>query len=147
MTDMVSADAYLTLNTPFLKELIGEIRYQGMKSIYYFCGDPRGKFDIILSLGADALAFEESKKGFTIDIASLAEAVDGRCTLLGNLDAIGVLEQGTDEQLQAGIRRQLDAAKTNRNRFVVSTGSPVTPRTSVERVRRYCDLVHSRGRM
>ena len=147
LTDMVSADAYRALNVPFLNEMITEIRSRGMKSIYYFCGDPRGKLDSILSLGADALSFEESKKGFTIDTASLAEQVDGRSTLLGNLDAIGVLERGTEVELRTEIQRQLQAAKRNRNRFVMSIGSPVTPGTAADRVRLYCDLVHELGRM
>ena len=41
-----------------------------------------------------------------------------------------------------GLARQIAAGRRNANRFVMSLGSPVTPSTSVSRVRRYCDLVH-----
>ena len=145
LTDMIGAEAFRTLNVPFLTELMAEIRALGMKSIYYFCGDPRGKLESILSAGADAVSFEESKKGFSIDIESIVGAVGGRCTVLGNLDAIRVLEKGDDEELSSEIRRQLAAGRRNGNRFVMSTGSPITPDTSLERVCLYCDLVHKHG--
>ena len=78
-----------------------------MKSIYYYCGDPTGKWDHILSVGADALALEESKKAFTIDIEDVVERVQGRCTLLGNLDAVGILQNGSEKQLRTEISRQI----------------------------------------
>ncbi|MFH1573698.1 MAG: uroporphyrinogen decarboxylase family protein, partial [Acidobacteriota bacterium] len=145
MTDMVSPRDFETLNIAFLIPLVAEIRALGMKSIYYFCGNPSGKWDLLLSAGADALALEESKKGFEIDIADAVARVQGRCALLGNLDAIGVLQNGTDAQLRDEIARQMDAGRRNGGRFVMSTGSPVTPETPVERVRQYCDLAHELG--
>ena len=116
-----------------------------MKSIYYFCGNPRGKLDLLLESGADALALEESKKGFTIDIAEVAEAVQGKCALFGNLDAINLLPHGSEADLRLEINRQIQAGRKNRSRFVMSLGSPVTPGTTPERVRLYCDLVHELG--
>ena len=145
MTDMVSPDVFAAINLPVVRALTDAIRQAGMFSIYYYCGDPGGKWDSLLAAGADALSFEESKKGFTIDIEDVVERVAGRCTVLGNLDAIGVLQDGSEEELKAEIRRQIRAGRRNGSRFVMSLGSPVTPSTPVSRVRRYCDLVHELG--
>ena len=145
LTDMISPAAFASLNAPVVRQLVEGIAAEGMKSIYYYCGDPGGKWEHILAIGADALALEESKKGFTIDIAEVAERVRGRCTLLGNLDAIDLLEKGSDEDLRREIERQIEAGRRNGSRFVMSLGSPVTPGTTAERVRRYCDLVHELG--
>ena len=68
LTDMISPDAFARLNLPVLRELVETIRATGMHSIYYFCGNPTGKWELLLEAGADALSLEESKKGFTIDI-------------------------------------------------------------------------------
>ncbi|HUU58564.1 MAG TPA: uroporphyrinogen decarboxylase family protein [Phycisphaerae bacterium] len=146
MTDMVSPAAFEALNLPRLRRLVEEIRRLGMRSIYYYCGNPAGKWDLLLAAGADALSLEEGKKGFEIDIEEVVERVGGRCTVLGNLDAVGVLQNGTEGQLRAEIQRQLAAGRKNGSRFIMSLGSPVTPDTPVERVRRYCDLVHELGR-
>jgi len=143
LTDMISPAAFRSLNLPVVRRLVDEIRAAGLKSIYYYCGDPSGKWEQILSVGADALSLEEGKKGFDIDIRDVVERVQGKCVVFGNLDAIGTLQNGTVDQLQAEVSRQLAAGRENGGRFVMSLGSPVTPETSVERVQLYCDMVRS----
>ena len=61
------------------------------------------------------------------------------------LDAVGVLQDGNDAELRSEIPRQIEAGRRNGNRFVMSLGSPVTPGTSMARVRSYCDLAHEIG--
>lgn len=146
MTDMLSPAAFARLNLPFVCQLVDEIRALGMKSIHYFCGDPSGKWDLLLQTGADALSMEESKKGFTVDIEDVVQRVNGRLTVLGNLDAVDVLEHGTEAELRAEIGRQIKAGRRNGSRFIMSIGSPVTPGTPPERVRLYCDLARDLGR-
>jgi len=146
LTDQISPEAFASLNLPYLTALVEEARACGLRSIYYFCGNPTDRWEHILSVGADALALEESKKGFTVDIEKIAEMLRGRCVLLGNLDAIGVLQNGSEERLIAEIKRQIAAGRTNGNRFIMSIGSPITPSTPVKRVRLYCDLVRELGR-
>jgi uroporphyrinogen-III decarboxylase len=141
MTDQISPGLFARVNLPTLQQVVAEIRAAGMRSVYYYCGNPNDRFEEILGTGADAIHFEEGKKGFTIDIADVARRVDGRCVIFGNLDAIGILEHGSDEVLRSEIARQLESGHRNGNRFVMSTGSPVTPGTPLERVRRYTDLV------
>ncbi|MBN1583655.1 MAG: hypothetical protein JXA89_23310 [Anaerolineae bacterium] len=146
MTDMVSRAHFEQFNLRHLVEVTAEIRRLGMHSIHYFCGDPLGKWDALLASGADAVALEESKKRFVIDIGDVIERVAGRMAVLGNLDAIGVLEQGSEEELRTEIARQIAAGRRNGSRFVMSIGSPVTPKTPVSRVRLYIDLVHELGK-
>lgn len=141
MTDMVGPPAFAALNVAHLRPLVEAIRAAGLKSIYYFCGDPTGKWEMLLDVGADALSLEESKKGWAIDVEDVVERVQGRCAVLGNLDAIGVLQDGSEAALRAEIARQIAAGRRNGSRFLMSLGSPVTPGTPVVRVRRYCELV------
>jgi len=145
MTDMVSPADFESLNVHFLRRLADVIRSLGLRSIHYFCGNPAGKWDPLLSTGVDALSLEEGKKGFTIDIAEVVDRVNGQCAVLGNLDALGLLDHGSDMELRDEIARQLEAGRRNRGRFVMSLGSPVTPGTRVGRVRRYIDLAHELG--
>ena len=126
MTDMISPAAFARLSAPLTRQLVEEIRGAGMHSIYYFCGDPAGKWDQLLDAGADALALEESKKGFTIDIDDVVDRVQGRCAVLGNLDAMGVLARRGEADLRAAIAEQIRAGWRNGSRFVASLGSPVT---------------------
>lgn len=145
MTDMLGPAQFESLQVPGMQALTSEIRAHGMRSIYYYCGNPAGKWDLILESGADVLSLEESKKTFNIDIEDVVRRVQGRCALLGNLDAIGVLQDGSNEMLRREIARQIAAGRHNGNRFAMSLGSPITPATPVERIRRYCQITHELG--
>jgi len=141
LTDQISPRAFRQLNLPLVQAVVEEIRSRGMFSIYYYCGDPRDRLDLLVQSGADALALEESKKNFHIDIAEVAEFVQGKCALLGNLDALWLLPHAGPDELRAEITRQVKAGRRNGSRFIMSIGSPVTPGTSPERVRQYCEMV------
>jgi len=145
LTDLVGAQAFAELNVPVLARLVEEIRRLGMSSIYYYCGNPAGKWEMLFALGADALSLEESKKGFVIDVEEVVDRARGRCVVLGNLDALNLLPNASERQLRAEIGRQISAGRRNANRFMMSLGSPVTPETPVERVRLYCDLTRELG--
>jgi uroporphyrinogen-III decarboxylase len=104
-----------------------------MAAIYYYCGNPAPVWDAILSLPYDALSLGESKKGFRIDIEEVVDRIGGRACVLGNLDAITLLEHASEAALRAEIGRQIRAGRRNGSRFIMSIGSPVTPGTSAER--------------
>lgn len=145
LTDLISPALFARLNAPFVRRVTDRIRAAGMKSVYYYCGNPMDRLEKLLECGADALAFEESKKAFRIEIGDLAARVAGRCVLFGNLDSIGVLQEGSDARLRQEIARQREAGERNGGRFVFSLGSPVTPATPVERVRLYHALATGDG--
>lgn len=145
MTDMVSPAFYRRLNLPGLQKIIKAYRAAGIYTILYYCGNPLDRLELLLESGADALAFEENKKGFSIDIDKLSEQINGRATLLGNLDAINILEKGSEELLRLEIERQISAGRKNKDRFIMSLGSPVTPGTTPERVKLYCELGRELG--
>jgi len=141
MMDMIGPARFAKYNLPVIRGLVEAIRETGMKSIYYFCGNPWPVMDLLLETGADALALEESKKGFSIDIGDVVARAQGRMTVLGNLDAIDLLEHGSLEELRREVARQLDAGRRNNGRFIMSTGSPVTPGTTIQRLHEYISLV------
>jgi len=135
----ISREQYTKFVYPYTKRIIDEIRRLGGKSIYYFCGDVGDRLDLVVESGPDSVSLEESKKNFEIDIAWVDEVVGGRCCILGNLDSIGVLQNGDREALRSEIRRQIEVGRGH-GKFVMSLGSPVTPKTTVQRVRDYVDI-------
>ena len=145
LTDMIGPAAFQQLNMPMVQRLVEAIRLEGLRSIYYYCGDPAGKWDLLLATGADALSLEEGKKGWRVDIMEVVERAAGRCTVLGNLDSVNVLDRGDEAELRAAVACQVHAGRRSGGRFIASTGSPITPGTPPQTVRRYTDLVHALG--
>jgi len=135
--DLVSAETYREFAAAYLKEIIESIRGAGMKSILHFTGNPQGKLEMLLSVKPDALAFEEGKKRFENNIADLAAQIDGQSCLFGNLDSIGVLQNGDEQLICSEVEKQWEAGRVNGGRFIFCTGSPVTPSTALENVRRF----------
>ena len=104
---------------------IAEAKRLGLTVIFYYCGDVITRLPWLRRLGMDALAVEESKKGFSVDIADVIAGVDGACCVFGNVDAVQVMLDGTKEAIQAEVHRQLRLGQRARG-FVLCQGSPFT---------------------
>lgn len=143
--DLISLEHFRQFNLPYLKRYIDAIRQFGMKSIYYICGDVSDRLEDIVALQPDALALEESKKGFVIDIDEIDRHVGGRVCLLGNIDAIGILQNGDKQTMEKEIQRQIEVGRRT-NKFIISLGSPVTPLTPVSKVCEFVQLARELAR-
>ena len=119
--------------------MVKEIHRLGHKAILIYFGGIADRLEQIVSSVADGLSVETSMKNYVNDIKKIADKIGNRITLFGNIDPIGVLQNGTDAQLEAEIKRQAAAAKKARG-FITCTGSPITPATPLARVQRFLDL-------
>ena len=88
---------------------------------------------------AFSISLEESKKNFVIDIEKVDNIANGRVCLFGNVDAIGILQDGSRQTIAEEIQRQTTIGN-NSGRFVMSLGSPVTPSTPTAKVREFVDM-------
>jgi len=99
----------------------------------------------------DGIHLEESKKGFDTDLSWQANVLKTRglqdeITLFGNLDAINIVQEGTSEELETEVKRQIEVGRNEYGgRFVMDVGSPITPETSLERAIEYMNLVRKHG--
>jgi uncharacterized protein YjeT (DUF2065 family) len=142
LSDHISPDLYRRLVLPALQEQTADLRRAGLKTIHYYTGNPFDRLDLLLAGGADALALESSRKGFTIDVADLARRVRGRLAILGNLNEVDLLEKGPIPAIRAEVKRQLEAGRANDGRFLMGIGGPVTPATPPAHVRAVAEAVH-----
>ncbi len=104
----------------------------GYRTMLYFSGNLMPLLPYLRELPFTALCCEEDRKGYGIDLGKVRRALGPDRVLFGNLDA-SFVEQASDEEVLAEVRRQISVAGS-RN-FILSLGSPLTPRTTLERVR------------
>ncbi len=143
-SDLISLEHFRRFAAPYTERIIRRVNELGMKSIHYFCGDVSDRLDNLVSMAPTCIALEEDKKQYGLEIGWIDEVVGGRVCLFGNVDAIGVLQDGTCEEMQAEAERQLEVGRRS-GRFVMSLGSPVTPSTPVRKVREFIDLTRERS--
>jgi uroporphyrinogen decarboxylase len=125
--------------------MVREIHRLGHKAILIYFGGVTDRIEQIASTGADGVSVETSMKGYVNDIADIAARVGDRLTLFGNIDPVGVLERGRDEELEVEIIRQVAAGRECGRGFIICTGSPITPGTPLSRVQRFIELAHRHG--
>ena len=138
-SDMISVRHYERFCLPYMVEMVREIHRLGRKAIIIYYGGVSDRLEQIASIGADGFSMETTMKNYVNDIEEIASRVGDRVTLFGNVDPVGVLQRGTDAQLEAEVRRQAEAGRRARG-FIMCTGSPITPSTPLRRVRRFIEL-------
>jgi hypothetical protein len=121
--DMISPRSYdefvFQYNRPYFRHMRG----LGLLPIHYVCGDVIPRLERIAQLDVAAVAVEESKKNFTIDIQEVVERVAGRAAVFGNIDTVRFGLHASQEEMAAEVKRQVQIGAEARG-FVVSTGSP-----------------------
>jgi hypothetical protein len=139
--DMISVKMYQEFSMPYLKRQVEVIQNLGMKAILIYFGGITDRVEEILSAGADGLIMETSMKGYVNDLENIASQVNDRTLLFGNLNPIADLELASDEQFVTRLAAQIAIGK-RLGRFVISTGSPLTPDTTLSRMQAYIRLGH-----
>jgi uroporphyrinogen-III decarboxylase len=142
--DMISVAHYERFCLPYMRTMVEETQRAGLKAIVIYFGAVMDRLDQIASLGADALSVECSMKGYVNDIDAMARRIGDRVSLFANIDPVGVIEQGSDIELEREIARQVRAGRQARG-FLVSPASPITPATPLTRVRRFIEIAREAG--
>lgn len=137
--DIISPEHYERFSLPYLKQIVSEIHAHRHKAILLYFGNVMDRLEQIVSTGADGFSMETAMKNYSNDISVIADKVGKKITLFGNIDPIGVLQNGSDEDLAREIERQAVAGRKCRG-FVLCTGSPITPGTPISRVQRFLEL-------
>lgn len=142
--DLISVEHFRRFAAPHVKRQIDTINALGMKSIYYFCGDVSDRLEDLVAMQPTCISLEESKKNFVIEIEEIDNIVDARVCLFGNVDAIGILQDGSRKTIAQEVQRQTAVGRDSR-RFVMSLGSPVTPSTPTAKVGEFVDMAREAG--
>ena len=135
--NQVSAEIYREFIAPYTRELIDFYHEIGFKVLLYVMGDIRPVLDQIAAQPFDALAIEEGRKGYSLDVGEIRRQLGDDRVLFGNVPC-QLVEEGEPEDILAEVRRQISVAGQH-GKFVVSIGEPLPPGTQPERVRFFCD--------
>jgi len=136
--DLISLAFYERFSRPYAKALVDEIHAQGKKAVLIYFGGIADRVKQIASIGADSLQFEASMKGYVNDLGDIAAQVGDSICLWGNLNPVEDVQEATEAEMRERMAAQVAIGK-RQGRFVISTGSPITPLTPLPRVRRYIE--------
>ncbi len=153
--EVISPAQFEMIGKPAIQRCIHVAQQLGLKYIFYPTGvgkDWQAGFESILDMKPDGIHLEESKKGFDTDLSWQADVLKAQgfqkeITLFGNVDSVNIVQEGTKEELEREVKRQINIGREEYyGRFIMDVGSPITPETSLERLIEYMNLVRKHGR-
>jgi hypothetical protein len=140
--DAISPQSYhkfvFTYNQPYFQHM----RASGLLPIHYVCGDVIPRLEYMVECDIAAVAVEESKKNFRIELAEVIERVAGRKAVFGNIDAVRFGIHATEQEMATEVRRQAGIGAQARG-FILSTGSPFPLETEPSMIDTLVTAAHS----
>ena len=140
--DIISPLSYEKFVFAYNQQYFKYMRSLGLLPIHYVCGDVIPRLKYMVEYDIAAIAVEESKKKFLIDIAEVVDRVAGRVSIFGNIDSVRFGINATPEEMSAEVKRQAGIGEKARG-FIVSTGSPFPLETNPQMIDTLIATAHS----
>jgi len=141
--DLISPRSYdqfvYRYNLPYFRQM----RSLGLLPIHYVCGNSIPRLERMVEYDVAAVAVEESKKGFQIEIEGSGRAGGRANGRAGQHRRRPVRLHATAEEMAAEVRRAGGAIGARAKGFVVSTGSPFPLDTNPRLIDALVEAAHS----
>lgn len=129
---ILSPAAYSEFSGAYTARLIRSI---GRPVILHICGDASHLIEAMCETGAQGLSLDAP-----VDLADAAGRVPGRIVLVGNIDTVSVLLEGTPRLVREKTTELLEAMRPYPN-FVVSSGCDLSYATPPDNIAAMVDTV------
>ena len=114
---------------PYMKRIVDAVQDDEFIVIYHNCGGAVLRLiDSIVTCGAAAYHF-----GNAIDMKAALEKMPSDVVVMGNIDPVGQLTEGTPEGVYAATTALLEQCSVHQN-FVISSGCDIPPRAKWENI-------------
>ncbi len=122
IASMVSPDFYEKFIFPYTKKLVDEIKkHSDVKLKYHICGDA---WHVLQCAGK--IQFDIINIDSLVDMRKAFDLVGDSVCIKGNIDPVGVLKNGTEEQIDQKAKELIGLKQP---RFILSAGCEITPDT------------------
>ncbi len=137
---LLSPDLFEKFAFPFEKRVIEALADLDLPVFLHICGDTSHIINLMVATGAPALEVD-----YQHDLAFYKEKTGGRVCLQGNIEPVGVLLQGTAEQVRAACRQAIEQSRPG-SYFILSSGCEVPRDTPLENLRAMIEAAREYGR-
>jgi len=118
----------------FAGRSIGQIfHHVDATTILHVCGNTTNLAEEMAATGAHALSLDA-----TVDLAEVARRVPGDCVVMGNIDPVRILRNGTPDDVRSAVR-DLSRHMEPFENFVIATACDLPPETPLENLIAFVD--------
>jgi MtaA/CmuA family methyltransferase len=126
---LIGPQTYRDVALPYERRVISALKAEFAQPVsLHICGNAMPILADMVSSGADVLEIDHQ-----VDIVSACRVIGRKAAIWGNLDPVGLLVQGTTDEVRRATRDLIQAAHgCGHNRLVVSSGCTLAPDTPTE---------------
>ncbi|MCF7802189.1 MAG: uroporphyrinogen decarboxylase family protein [Candidatus Marinimicrobia bacterium] len=128
---MLGPNEFEAFSARYIRKLATVCQDRNTPVILHICGDTRHLIPSMAAIGVDALSLDSPANG--INLPSILEQVNPSTVLIGNVDPVQEIVQGTPESIREAVQTLLEgfAGKPN---FILSTGCDIPLEASLENI-------------
>ncbi len=93
--DLISRKQFEKFALPPLQEITSWAKSKGVKSLLHICGDTNNRLDLFPETGADCISLDHK-----VELARAKEEIGNRICIAGNVNPVGVLNQGDVDRVR-----------------------------------------------
>ena len=135
--DMISPKQYKKYAFPYQKKVIEAWKGYGARTLLHICGDSTKVLPLYAATGADIVEIDHK-----VDLAFAKETIGDQTCLLGNLDPVEVLLQGTPEKVEQASKACIAAAASG-GHYMLGSGCMVPRMTPLENLKAMIQVARS----
>lgn len=135
--ELISPEMYRKFALPFEKRVVEAAHKYQLPYALHICGNTGAILDDMLNTGADAFELD-----YKTDIQLAQETYAGKATLIGNIDPVGVLQQGSPELIATTTRKLLEVFVDTPG-FILNAGCAIPADTPHENIKTMIDTARN----
>lgn len=141
-TKLISPKTFERIAFPYMKKLIdGIMDITGRKPGVHLCGKSRKNWPLIRTLNISSISIDNIES-----LAEFVEEMGDKFALVGNVNPVSVIKNGTPQLIQEEVKRCIETAALNPSGYIVGSGCDLLANTPVENIKAFTDGVRLYGR-
>lgn len=128
---MLGPDHFKRFSSHFVRHINDSVKYTDVATVYHTCGNTMHLIEKMVDSQVDAISLDSPEAG--VDLPRVAERVDGKVILFGNINPTGHILRSKPEAVEKEVMQLLKAMEPYSN-FVLSTGCDLPQETPFENI-------------
>lgn len=132
--DLISRKQFENFALPYLQKVTSWARTKGIKVLVHICGNTSDRLDLFPKMGADCISLDHK-----VDIAKAKSELSGKICFAGNINPVGVLNNGTSSDVEEASRKCIEIAGLGGG-FILMPGCDIPPTVPIKNVEAFVNI-------
>ncbi len=129
---LISPSFYREFADPYCRQLVQAIHSHQKEVTLHICGNTTKILDDMVETEVDILSLDQA-----VDLGEASQIIGKRAAILGNVDPVGVLQEGQISDVQEAVKTAYEKAGDHPGGFILGPGCDLPYHTPVENLQAF----------